>query len=99
MTINIPSFFEIGECLLNENAAINSVISHGILEEPVCEACGSQAQLRIGRKVFRCQKFGCRKEWSCLRRSFFAKTKLPVHKVLFLSYYWLARASRNTVCA
>ena len=48
---------------------------------------------------FRCTKRNCGKHWSCLRGTFFARTMLPVHKVLFHSYHWLAGASHDYLCS
>jgi hypothetical protein len=49
--------------------------------------------------MYRCSRLDCRKEWSCLHETFFANSKLPLHKSLFLAYHWLARSSHATICA
>jgi hypothetical protein len=33
-----------------------------------------------------------------LRGTFFSRTKLPVHKILFLAYHWLAGGTRDYMC-
>lgn len=94
-----PSFFDLARILTDESAAIAFLLQHQLLCSSICEGCNNNATLRIDQKVFRCTKSACRKQWSCMRGSFFSHSKLPVHKILFLAYHWLAGASHDYLCS
>lgn len=94
----MPSFFAIGNLLTIEEAALDFLNQSNLLCSSICTTCGNTATLRTNRKKFRCTKAECRKEWSCLHGTFFSRSKLSVHKILFLSYHWLAGATHDYLC-
>lgn len=94
----LPSFFDLQDILTNEDMALDFMSERGLLASSSCEGCGRNGSLRRDQKIFRCTKSECRKQWSCLRGTFFARSKLPVHKILFLSYHWLAGAHHDYLC-
>ena len=96
--MSLPTFFKIGSLFVDEGVALRYLESKELLYSNVCERCGTVGVLRVDRKVYRCTRFGCRKEWSCLRETFFAKSMLPVNKILFMSYHWLAGAGHDYLC-
>lgn len=96
MTIsNIPSLRSIWPVVETEKAAFNYLKDKGIfwiLE--FCDRCGGNISIHgIGA---RCTTKSCRKGFSCLKHSFFAKSKLGVHDVLLLGYLWISSASYTT---
>jgi hypothetical protein len=97
--VAIPSFFDLLDVLTDETVAVLFLERKGILCKSICSVCQHEATLRINRKMFRCKNSACRKEWSCLKGTFFAKSKLPIHRMLFLSYHWLAGATHDYLCA
>jgi hypothetical protein len=94
----IPSFFDIASILTDEKVAINYLAEKSLLGSNICQSCGGNGTLRVEKRVYRCTKFGCRKEWTCLRGTFFSGSRLPVHKILFLSYHWIAGARHDYLC-
>jgi len=96
--VAFPAFFSLTEVLTSESGALSFLQTHNLLSTHVCAACQREASLRLERKVYRCKNVSCRKEWSCLKGTFFAKSKLAVHKILFLSYHWLAGTTRDNLC-
>jgi transposase-like protein len=80
-----------------EQGAIRYLQDKGLIASDVCIICGSKASLRIDKKLFRCTKHNCRKQWSCMKFTFFAKTKMNINKILFLVYHWLAGVSRDSI--
>jgi hypothetical protein len=84
--------------MYDETAAINFLNVKELLACSVCNACGSKASLNCKTKLFRCTRYNCRKKWSCLKSTFFAHSKLPVHKMLYLAYHWLAGITHDSLC-
>lgn len=94
----MKSFFDLKDILTNENASLDFLSDNELLASNVCEVCGHIGTIRKEKKLFRCTRKICRKQWSCLRGTFFANSRLPVHKVLFLSYHWIAGATHDYLC-
>lgn len=94
----MQSFFALSTIMTDEESAISFLEQLNLLSSNICDACGQPGTLRTKFKVFRCTRFTCRKQWSCLRSTFFSQSKLPVHKILFLAYHWLAGATSNYLC-
>jgi hypothetical protein len=110
VTIAIPSVFELQDIFFNEQACIEFLRQHGALFSTIVCCCGHTLTLNSSRRTIRCTARECRKEYSQFYGSYFAKTILPTHKILFLAHFWLTggtttsaikffRFSSRTVCA
>lgn len=53
-----------------------------------CTECNYSPLVRYG-KIYRCNRKECRKSVSIFGFMIFSKTKIPVHQLLELSYFWL----------
>jgi len=96
--MGLPTFYDLVGLLTNEELALSFLETSGLLSSNICGSCGLIGKRSAGAKVFRCSKFACRKKWSCLKGTFFCRSKLPVHKILFLAYHWLAGATHDYLC-
>jgi hypothetical protein len=96
--VHIPSFFELADIFTSEKAATQYLHDRHLLCSDICEICGRKANMREGKKLYRCSNRTCLKQWSCLRGTFFAMTRLSLNKVLFIAYHWLAGATHDYLC-
>lgn len=98
MKYNLPSIYQIGSALFNDDEAFLLLISTGIIKASIiCSNCGNISNLKKERRKYRCNKFDCRKEKSCFYGSFFYKSKLSCSQILMIGYFWLAKSSHTQI--
>lgn len=95
----IPSRANLGNIFDDEKACRDFLVSKGILAMTKTCVCGDILQYNKARNGFRCSSRHCRKSYSIYAGTFFHRSRLPVHQVLELSYYWLSKSSVFTTIA
>lgn len=102
---SIPSIIDICQQIPDEAAAIAFLTTRGILTLPKETACflcgykGCRVKSKNTPKSLKCNKGNCGKSQSLLRSTIFAGSKMPLHKLLYLSVFWLFRSPSNVVNA
>ncbi len=94
-TSDLPSLRSLWPLIATEASTFNFLLCENIISVPQsCEACGGNVTSH-GIQA-RCTKRYCRKWVSCVRNSFFARSKIPLSDALLLGYVWLTGAT-NTI--
>jgi hypothetical protein len=94
----LPPLSTLSTILFDEQKCLQFLLDERILyNRELCQLCSSE--VRIEGKVWRCKNRQCRKKFSLLHESFFAKSKLKCCEMLLLCYLWLAKASYSTIIA
>lgn len=87
---------EIGSARHSEEKALIWCFNVGLLKsEQLCPGCGSAMYLYKDLKIkrWRCNKTSCLKEVSRKTGSFFAKSNLPMHKLVHILWLWSGSTS------
>lgn len=88
--MSVPTFIELKDILLDNNACIRFLFYQGILyTEYVCPNCERDMSLQLERGTWRCGRKRCRKEVSIRKDSFFADHNLKFSEIMMMGYYWL----------
>jgi transposase-like protein len=105
-----PSFDSLSHIFMNERTCFEYLISENVLTlERIC-VCGRNLYYQKARNGFRCPSSDCRRSFSVYSGSFFAKSVLPVNKIMHLAFIWLCKCtvsyaiaytghSSKTICA
>ena len=102
---SIPSIIEICQQIPDETTAIDFLTSHAILPHPKnvsCISCGykgTRAKSKSTPKSLKCNKNICGKSQSLLQNTIYAKSRLALHKMIYLSIFWLFQSPTNIVKA
>ena len=86
-----------------EYQTIPHLIKEDILDKPsICKRCGSYDSYRFKSKtkqpkVLRCNKTNCKHQKSIIHRTFFAKAKLSLGKVIKFLYLCLLRTKVSII--
>jgi hypothetical protein len=90
--MTVPSIFELLPLLYDENACISFLLQKQLFyTSATCPEYGSDMKLHLNDEKFKCRRKACRKAHSIRIHSFFAGTKLPCSKILFIGYLWLTK--------
>lgn len=83
----------------SEIAALNFLQEHNILKKPEkCENCdGNDVIMMEGTHKCRCRN--CWKMWSIYKDTFFTNSKLPLHIILLIGYFWVQNMTFSTISA
>jgi transposase-like protein len=77
-------------------AAITYLIEQEVIPlRMACQGCNAEMVLNQMRGMYRCSNRGCNKEKSMLTNTFFARARLPLQKLLFLTGLWLNKVGRD----
>src|SRR5271154_766639 len=89
----LPTFIEIAEILMNEDATIQFLIERGIIfAQKVC-ICGNLCQANLALKSYRCAIRNCKQEVTIFRGTFFYRHTLAKNRILHMAHLWLCSAS------
>jgi transposase-like protein len=91
-----PSQDDLYEVLFDENAARSYLVEKGIIAlTRLCESCGDQGHLCLGREVYTHNCKGKTKRVSIWKGTFFAKSKLKPSLILRLAHFWIVGVSHT----
>jgi hypothetical protein len=94
-----PSLFDLQHLFFDEKACVSFLIDQGVFVSiSLCRSCGNQAPLSKTRVACRCNRSGCRLQWSTRHGTFFANSKFLCSKILLAEYLWLGRATFSSIC-
>lgn len=95
---DIPSLRSFWSIVASKDSSFDFLKQHGIfLILDYCEACGGSTSI-YGIQA-QCTTWSCRKNISCLKHSFFWKSRLAINDSLLLGYLWLSGASFSVTLA
>jgi len=92
---SIPPIIDICQQIPDEVAAIRFLTSRGILTAPnetICRPCGHRGcrvKSKKTPKSLKCNVARCGKSQSLLHGTIFARSRMPLHQLLYLSAFWL----------
>jgi transposase-like protein len=94
--MSIPNFDSIKKILMDEKECIRFLFENDILYKPKkCEVCDSK--IRRESKRFRCVNKRCRSSITIFKDSFFAQNRIKCSEMMMISYFWLAKCSRESI--
>ena len=90
----IPSLAEVYPLISDEETCLQALKNHKVFyNETPCKACSGTMRTMTGRHMLRCSN--CRKEETGRAHSFFASSRLKLHEILRLGYFWLLGLGRD----
>lgn len=96
--MSIPSMYEIHEILFDEAKCTDYLMRSNIFYmERTCSDCGVLMKYYNTDRKYRCPKRNCNKKISIRQNTFFAKSKIPMHKILHIGYLWLKGDSSDSI--
>jgi transposase-like protein len=68
-----------------------------ILDSKPCLTYGRDAKLHLSRMKYRCNRAGCRLEFSARDGTFFVNSRVPCNKLLMLALLWLSKSPHGSI--
>lgn len=98
MPPTLPSMESLCEIFFNETKCIEYLIEQDVIVGTTpCTHCRGCMTLRITKEKYRCTSWACRKERRIRLDTFFATSKLQMHKIMLLGYHWLLKTPSTSV--
>jgi transposase-like protein len=96
--MSIPSLYELRDIFFDEQNCINYLISRSVFyTSHTCEIHNKEMKYYENRQRFRCTTKHCTKQVSLRANTFFANSKLEIHKIMYFGYLWLNRISNEAI--
>ena len=97
--MTIPSIYELHDIIFNENKCVEYLRSKNIFYElHECSKCKKPLKYFSNGHRFRCTSNNCNQTEIPLRmNTFFANSKLPIYKILYIGYCWLKGDSSSSI--
>jgi transposase-like protein len=96
--MSLPSIYELQSILFNEQNCVEYLRSRNVFYENwTCETCHTEMKYYDDRQRFRCPTKICTNQIPLRKGSFFAKSKLPCHKILHIGYMWLKGDANSSI--
>src|SRR5690349_20143646 len=94
----IPDLRKIWKLVDTEEGTLNFLFEVSVLSQNnIFSRCGTK--MGLNRKLAPCTNTDCRVSVSCLKGTFFAKSRLKISDTMLLGYLWLTGASYTTALA
>lgn len=100
MIPTVPPFDVIATVISTELTTLDFLIERNCLYvSTACRLCGSRLSLRRDKQLLRCVGHTCRQQFSIRQGSFFARSKLPLRKIVLFGYAWLLKMPQTSIAS
>jgi hypothetical protein len=96
----LESFDKLVDIFISEEKSIDYLFENKVLAKPEsCEHCSHSMQYYSIKRIFQCKSYKCRKKISIFKNTIFYDMKLPINKILHLSYEFIKKTPRRSISA
>lgn len=96
---SIPPLHEIRDVIFDEDKCMEFLWERGVFYQHMeCDnGCAHGMALKKSKWKWRCRNEACLREKTVRVGTFFAKSRLPCHKIMLICYLWLAKTAAGSI--